>query len=310
LELRLLSKELFYKSKNYILNNARPLDKALFKFEFEEGEYTEVIDELKNFQNEDGGFGNGLEPDIRMPDSSVIVTTVAFQYLNEIKQYPNDVVQPAIEYLISNINFYPEENSIKHYWFSVPLMINNYAHAPWWSLEKLDPLPIDRWPNPSVEVIGYLLKFSKLISQKLHDEIIDDLNAYFSIIPKLTDNVYYNFLCFKRIINDLPTDLQQKCFSFLDRTFSKENHLQAKNFELIKAQWMVTEKSSYLFQKYTETMTNLLNAEINRIPEDGGSHPKWKWGNDDQWVKIEQEWSGKLTYELLVTLKYCNLIEF
>ena len=33
------------------------------------------------FQNDDGGFGHGLEPDLRLAGSSVIVTTVALQHL-------------------------------------------------------------------------------------------------------------------------------------------------------------------------------------------------------------------------------------
>jgi hypothetical protein len=50
-------------AKQFILQNARPIDLAVYKYFFDNGSNQRVIDELSKFQNEDGGFGNGLEPD-------------------------------------------------------------------------------------------------------------------------------------------------------------------------------------------------------------------------------------------------------
>ena len=74
----------FTKAKQYIKAIARPLDIALFEFEFNDGSPHKVLKILKGYQNEDGGFGKALESDLRMKESSVLATTVALQYINKL----------------------------------------------------------------------------------------------------------------------------------------------------------------------------------------------------------------------------------
>lgn len=49
---------------------ARPLEQSLFRYYFEQGSASDVIKELALFQNEDGGFGHGIEPDYVLEASS------------------------------------------------------------------------------------------------------------------------------------------------------------------------------------------------------------------------------------------------
>lgn len=57
-------------AKQFVLQNARPIDLAVYKYFFENGSNKTVIEELLKYQNEDGGFGNGLQPDYWNPNSS------------------------------------------------------------------------------------------------------------------------------------------------------------------------------------------------------------------------------------------------
>ena len=59
-----LSHEAFDRARQFLKTQARPLDRALFEYRFEDGPIEPVIEELARFQNDDGGFGNGLELDI------------------------------------------------------------------------------------------------------------------------------------------------------------------------------------------------------------------------------------------------------
>ena len=95
----------------------------------------------------------------------------------------------------------------------------------------------------------------------------------------------------------------------IDRTINNTDLLEEQKFEDVKIQWFVTEKSSYLFEKYFEKVYKLLENEVNRLREDGGSHPNWKWGENELWKQVEQEWTGKCTNGLLMTLKYCDLLK-
>ena len=47
-------------AKKFVLENARPLDLAVYKYFFENESNQAVIDELSKFQNTDGGFGHAL----------------------------------------------------------------------------------------------------------------------------------------------------------------------------------------------------------------------------------------------------------
>ena len=80
----LLSLDSFEKAVSFIKTTAREVDKALYRFYFEGGTKTAVLAALAPYQNEDGGFGHGIEPDFRMAGSSPMATSVALQYCAEI----------------------------------------------------------------------------------------------------------------------------------------------------------------------------------------------------------------------------------
>ena len=70
-----LSRADFDRAKRFISAHARPLDRSLFVYHFQSGPADDVMAELVRFQNEDGGFGRGLEPDFRLGASSALATT-------------------------------------------------------------------------------------------------------------------------------------------------------------------------------------------------------------------------------------------
>ncbi len=300
----------FAKARQYIRTKARPLDIALFEFEFNDGSPHKVLKILKGYQNEDGGFGKALESDLRMKESSVLATTVALQYINKLNlSTPDKMVERAISYLVKETQRYPEGFSLKNFWYSHNKELSQLPHAPWWHIEKLIPPEIEDWPNPSIEVISYLFKYRKSVPQSLLDELLNDLQNFIKQVPKLTGFVHYKFLCLKRLIPNVSEELQEKIFTMIDRTIDNTDLLEEQRFEDVKIQWFVTEKSSYLFEKYFEKVYKLLENEVNRLREDGGSHPNWKWGENELWKQVEQEWTGKCTNGLLMTLKYCDLLK-
>ena len=63
-------KSIFEKAKSFIDRHARPLDLARWQYHFENGTRDAVLDALKDYQNDDGGFGHGLEADCLNPNSS------------------------------------------------------------------------------------------------------------------------------------------------------------------------------------------------------------------------------------------------
>ena len=300
----------FTKAKQYVMNNARPLDIALFEFEFNGGSHQKVLEILQSYQNDDGGFGKALESDLRLKESSVLATTVALQYLNELNlSTPDKMVERALSYLVKETRHYPEEFLLKNFWYSHSKEQSQSPHAPWWHIEKLKSPEIVDWPNPSIEVIGYLLKYPQFVPKSLLDDSLNDLQKFLNLELHLTGFVYYKFLCFKRLLPYVPGELQEEIFAMIDRTINNTDLLEEQKFEDVKIQWFVTEKTSYLFENYFEKIHKLFENEVSRLGDDGGSHPNWKWGEDKLWKQVEQEWTGKCTNGLLMALKHCDLLK-
>src|SRR5258708_28461150 len=143
-----ISQEQIKKAENYIKTNCRQLEQAYFDYLFKKSSAYHILEELKKFQNIDGGFGHGLEPDFLLPDSSPLATSLAFQFLDEISEPDETMIKNAIQYF---------ENSFvntRNGWFAASETINNYPHAPWWEWDKeKKQTSIDEsWGNPTAEI--------------------------------------------------------------------------------------------------------------------------------------------------------------
>ena len=144
-------------ARYFVYRNARPLDMARWKYMFENGSKEDVLNALIAYQNEDGGFGHGLEPDYWNPDSSPIQTEVATEIIKEInlmdKNHP--IIQGILNYLSSGKDF------DGHTWSFTVAANNDYPHAPWWHFESYQETSY----NPTASLIGFILKFGDNNSQ-------------------------------------------------------------------------------------------------------------------------------------------------
>ena len=122
-----LSRQGQEKAGAFVRERARPLERRLLSFHFHDGTAADVLAELAKYQNADGGFGQALEPDLRLADSSVLATTVGLQILRELGAGPNEsLVQSAVRYLLET---YEAEHAA---WPIVPPNADDAPHAPWW----------------------------------------------------------------------------------------------------------------------------------------------------------------------------------
>jgi hypothetical protein len=69
----------FAAGDRFLMSEARLLERRLFATVFLGQSGGQVIDALRGYQNDDGGFGHGLEPDKRCPASLPIDVETAFQ---------------------------------------------------------------------------------------------------------------------------------------------------------------------------------------------------------------------------------------
>ena len=139
--------QVFERAESFIYNNARLIDRHLFAYLFTSGAREPVLAALRAYQNEDGGFGNGLEPDIRAPVSQPQPVEIAFHILDMIDGFDDPMVARACDYLMTITG---EAGGVP---FSLPTL-NPYPHAPWWQAAENPPPSL----NPTAALAGLLLK--------------------------------------------------------------------------------------------------------------------------------------------------------
>lgn len=140
-------------SRKFIYRNARPIDLARWQYHFEGGSVENVINALAAYQNEDGGFGNGLEPDNWSPYSAPIQVWRATEILREVdlKDAKHPLVLGILRYLESG------SDTDKHgLWRGSTPSTDSYPHAIWWSYSEDE----DTRYNPTAALAGFILKYA------------------------------------------------------------------------------------------------------------------------------------------------------
>jgi hypothetical protein len=91
--------EAFAAGNRFLLNQARLLERRLFATCFRDEPAAGVVDALRGYQNDDGGFGHALEPDVRCPFSLPIDVEAGFQALAMAGTVDHDMVTRACDFL-------------------------------------------------------------------------------------------------------------------------------------------------------------------------------------------------------------------
>ncbi len=78
-----LSKVQYQKARDFILTNARMIERRLFHYHFEKGDPMGVFHAVYAYRNRDGGFGHGMEPDTASPESQPLFSIMALETLEE-----------------------------------------------------------------------------------------------------------------------------------------------------------------------------------------------------------------------------------
>jgi hypothetical protein len=89
----------FARARDFVYRNARLLERRLFAALFERAPAEGVVDALRGYRNDDGGFGNGLEPDKRAPQSQPLDVRFALEILELAGADDEQLVRRACDFL-------------------------------------------------------------------------------------------------------------------------------------------------------------------------------------------------------------------
>lgn len=300
---RMLSTQALARARAFLTDHARPLERARAEHLFDGGSAEPVLDELRRYQNSDGGFGHGLEPDLQTPDSSVLATTVALQLLGTLQlDESHPLIRGAMTYLRST---YSEEFDT---WPIIPETVDNAPHAPWWQPRAMDPAQAARqFINPRAEVIGYLFTYASYSTPEFRTRLLksqlDHLNEQSDAIEM------HELLCLLRLLRApmLPDGPRQTLAETLTRVVSATVSTEPgewRGYGLRPADVVDGPDSPFVPLLGDATALDL-DARIEAQGADGAWSPPWNWGDlhPEAWARARTEWSGVLTLNTLAALQ-------
>ncbi|GHC88088.1 hypothetical protein GCM10007079_32780 [Nocardiopsis terrae] len=91
-------------AEHFTMRSARLLDRHRFAYLFQSGPAQPVHTTLTAYRNLDGGYGNGIDPDLRGHASQPASTEVALRYLDELGALPEHLGNGICRYLTTASN--------------------------------------------------------------------------------------------------------------------------------------------------------------------------------------------------------------
>jgi len=303
--MKTLSKAQFANALDYISRCARPLERATASMRYEAGDKQAVLDALRAFQNGDGGFGHGLEPDVRTPSSSALATALALRVLQETgtpSRHP--MVDSAIQYLVRTVD------RVNARWAVLPPDANDHPHAPWW--------------HDDGESLARTFDNFQVIPRAL---LVSFLHTYRDLVPadllkSVTDQTMNTLLTVPVLGEGGGSDLEYAIELAENPAFPEELRAQLiARIELAIPNVIVrdpTRWSSYCLQpihavrrpdsigasSVIDDVHRNLDYLIASQDPDGSWPLTWNWGASypEIWPQAENEWRGVVALEYLKIL--------
>lgn len=264
------------------------------------GNYEEqFLIELEKYQNFDGGFGNGLEPDFLLPNSSPIASTIALDYLNHIDfEASKKIIRKIINYLQNTYN--KEING----WRAASIDLNLYPHAPWWHYEG-DTCPVDRtWINPTFKVVAYLFKYREFVDKL-------DLNSLMKtcidfIIKNEEIEEEHDIYCIIDFYNNISPVYQEvireKVKALIKFKIDTEESAW-RNYVPMPINF-IKNKNDLCYDEFEKDIEKNLDFLIKNLSADYGWNINWKWGQYfEAYEEAKKNWKGVLAIKNLTLLK-------
>ncbi len=295
-----LSTHAFEKASEFIVRNARPVDRTQFEYHFGNGSVDRIIEELAKYQNDDGGFGHAIEPDIRMPDSSPFLGTLAFQVLREIGvSAENEMVKQGLSYFERTF-----DSSIGG-WDPNGPQVDNYPHAIWWNYSpvasRLEPVV---QANPGAEIVGYMHLYRGHVTDEFLEVATATVIEAFDALP--VDMEFHALMCFVRLAEMAGEEIAAPMLGKLKESVQAAVAEGQGDWNSYGARPLSFAGSpdSLLADDLVDQIDQQLDFEIGEQTDNGSWQPTFSWRQyEDEWPAAKAEWAGYLTLRQLLSFK-------
>lgn len=329
-----LSRENFLKARNYVFSRSDDLNRAWFRYNFEDGDARRFLKVLFSCQHENGGFG-GLVYEYEYNGPTLHDTEHAFRYLFYLRERP-DAGHPAIQKMMRYLlkRYRPE---IGCWGELLEPGVNDGAHVWWWTYgkERFDPIAGEEErifkynPNGNAALAAFVALYSELVPESLYKDIIkypvEKILRYYDAASPLsgksgTDGSYpddisvpYNMKCFQQFVACLKDKaLSGRLSAILCQTPTacmQLDYIKWENgYEELPCD-IVASPDSVLYPAVKDLVDDSLSYLIRRQGEDGGWHIHYRFGGDERFRRLEEAYDAHNTMLILAELGRFHRIE-
>jgi hypothetical protein len=280
----------FEKAAHFIWKHGRLLERRIFEYFFLGGSKENIIAALQAYQNEDGGFGNALEPDLRAPGSQPLFVEFALRTLYDCNIKAPELASKAYEFVSKHADLAS----------GIPTIFKdsiNYPRAPHWD----NPLSAEPSIDRLTGLVG-LLKWQG-ISHPWLDAAVDVCMSYMMTNKFEDAHTILTSFCLleslpqtgqiKQLYDKLSTELLISARFLRMDAHSDEYGLSPLEF--------APSPSSYCYKIFPQdVIIQHLQVLKSQQSDDGGWQIRWEPpGETAKW-----EWRAYVTLKNLMVLKW------
>lgn len=324
-----LTQDNFIKARDFILANGTDIDRAWFRYNFEDENEEEFLRVLNNYQYENGGFG-GLYHEFAYQGPCLKSTEIAIEYIFGLKQKPSadlPIIKNTVKFLLDTYL------AGRGGWGEVVVpKVNDSTHCYWsrWRGEDNSPIDdederIEKYDaNEKACFAAFISFYSELVPNELCDEILkypvqhilryyDKNSAEFNaaLFDKDCPYPFEYLVAFVPYLNDkdlvkrLSDTLSQNPTAFMELDFARSD----ADYVHLPCDWAVKSPDSILYSAVKELVDESLEYRIKQQSTDGRWPLGWSFGNDEGMQELQIKYETYKTLDMLVKLKRFGRIE-
>jgi hypothetical protein len=290
---------------SWIHKNGRELELAIWKYHFENGNKEDVVNALMYYQNEDGGFGNGVDPDNWNVNSLPYATLFVINVLNDIEFYDKKhPIYLGIERYIDIESNFPEG------WIFTVATNKDFPHASYYNYDE---------NYNKTESIGIILGFcsfiiahygeSKIYSEvlELADKMLEKLNndnlgdmgptGYISLVNAMKNAKIEGYdydkleLRLKELVNN---SIQRNPKEWINYGYRPSDYIKSKD--------------SIFYEANKEILNVELDFLYDTLPENDVWPISWSWFENNEKYPKESAISGNW-YKSIKAIERTNFLK-
>lgn len=294
----ILSRACFEAAVSYVRERGRPLDAALLDHTLGRGSSEAVMVALIGFQNPDGGFGGGLEPDMRSSASTGIAASIGLRLLARVEA---PAKHPTVVGLIDWLSGALDRDA--GVWPVVGEDVESAPHAPWWTWSAD---MAGNWNgfrfNPTAEILAHLYRYRAAAPADLIESAEAGLRRTLAE-TNLIEGAY-DLKCAIRLAeaDGLPAGLAKPLEALVRSSIAAhspdDEHVSPFDAAATPA------------SPFADVVDGQIEPALARLIESQTGDGGWAWNPDWDWSYVDRkagaeavrDWRGWITRENLETL--------